>query len=468
MKTNLLSSPRRHPSLGPQSSPMRGDIETPSIKRGAHIARTLDFAAKPNILSRSPPQLERTPVKRTPHKQARGSAKSQRSSSDRKRTIQPVFELNDDIDQDPEGDNEQDDGDGASREDSFQPVDYDEEPTQNMSGGSPSEVLRSYSEEEEPAEMIDYSPEPPKATKQAAKRGRGRPPKLSSPVLGNDEPLARPPKRSRQENGEEQPKKKSKTAKEPAIEKKQRGRPRKENNPAQPTRKPRPEVSSPAEVKHMPPRPKRHHGLFLQRREAPGESSEVKQTRSGRNSIKPLAYWKNEKIEWNPSEDIETKVSLLTIKEVTRVDELSPERKRHAGSRSKSKAKRKVEESEDEEFEPWEEEPGRIQGDIRVWDPEDATGMESQEQEEEIAISASAIVTRPVAGSSFTFAKTLNLDFFGTGMVDIPPQGMKKMKNSRKMQMVFFVHEGKVKVVVNDTEFRISKGGMWQVPRGMS
>jgi centromere protein C len=51
-------------------------------------------------------------------------------------------------------------------------------------------------------------------------------------------------------------------------------------------------------------------------------------------------------------------------------------------------------------------------------------------------------------------------------MVDLPPGAVKKPKNSRKMQMVFFVYYGRVQVTVNDNVFRIGKGGMWQVPRG--
>jgi glyoxylate utilization-related uncharacterized protein len=51
-------------------------------------------------------------------------------------------------------------------------------------------------------------------------------------------------------------------------------------------------------------------------------------------------------------------------------------------------------------------------------------------------------------------------------MVEIPPDGYKRMKNSRKMQMVFFVHEGKVTVDIEDVQFGMTKGGVWQVPRG--
>ena len=62
----------------------------------------------------------------------------------------------------------------------------------------------------------------------------------------------------------------------------------------------------------------------------------------------------------------------------------------------------------------------------------------------------------------------MTLPFFGSGMVEIPPDGYKRMKNSRKMQMVFFVHEGKVTVDIEDVQFGMTKGGVWQVPRGES
>jgi hypothetical protein len=101
----------------------------------------------------------------------------------------------------------------------------------------------------------------------------------------------------------------------------------------------------------------------------------------------------------------------------------------------------------------------------------------------DIAFSSSSIVTRDVAGSAFQYAKIMTLPFFGSGIVELPPDGFKRAKNSQKMQMVFFVHEGKVLVTVGPkaiaqkggaainsemNEFAISKGGVWVVPRGMS
>lgn len=77
---------------------------------------------------------------------------------------------------------------------------------------------------------------------------------------------------------------------------------------------------------------------------------------------------------------------------------------------------------------------------------------------------------RDISGAEFRFAKTLTLPFFGSGIVDLPPGGAKRSKNSRKMQMVFFVFYGRVTVEVGTpvTRFGIGKGGQWQVPRGMS
>jgi centromere protein C len=92
--------------------------------------------------------------------------------------------------------------------------------------------------------------------------------------------------------------------------------------------------------------------------------------------------------------------------------------------------------------------------------------MNSEEVEEEIALSSTAIVTRDISGAGFKFAKTLTMPFFGSGVVDLPPGSVKKPKNSRKMQMMFFVFYGRVEVTVNESTFRIGKGGMWQVPRG--
>ncbi|KAK2624312.1 hypothetical protein QTJ16_006262 [Diplocarpon rosae] len=241
-----------------------------------------------------------------------------------------------------------------------------------------------------------------------------------------------------------------------------------------PTRKPKlapvAEAESP-QIPRGPPMPRNNRGLFILRRETPLEGAGSKQTRSGRNSIKPLAYWKNERVEWSEDvhEDAMGDFLLPRIKGVVRVEEVDQPRRKAGRSKSKAPKVKTVEpesDDDDEDAEPWELEPGRIFGEVRSWNPEDPSGAEAEEVQEEIALSSAAIITRDIPNADFKFAKTLTLPFFGSGMVDLPPRSMKKAKNSRKMQMVFFVFFGRVQVIVNDNIFSIGKGGMWQVPRG--
>lgn len=48
----------------------------------------------------------------------------------------------------------------------------------------------------------------------------------------------------------------------------------------------------------------------------------------------------------------------------------------------------------------------------------------------------------------------------------MPPGGVKKPKNSKKMHMVFFVYRGRVQVDISGVQFSVGKGGVFQVPRG--
>lgn len=216
--------------------------------------------------------------------------------------------------------------------------------------------------------------------------------------------------------------------------------------------------SSPVQIQRGPPRP-RQNGLFILRRETPALSSfPAARVGLGRPGIKPSAYWRNE------DEEGDTIFEPAAPQPASRREEPSSPPN---GARKSSK--REIEEQVEEELdlaEPWETEPGCINGLIKEWNASDKSGDTVMERDDEIALSGPAIITRPIPGSEVQFAKTLTLPFFGSGMVDLPPGAIKKPKNSRKMQMVFFVHKGNVKVTVNGNEFRISVGGMWQVPRG--
>ena len=215
--------------------------------------------------------------------------------------------------------------------------------------------------------------------------------------------------------------------------------------------------SSPVQIQRGPPRP-RQNGLFILRRETPALSSiPAARVGLGRPAIKPSAYWRNE------DEEGDTVFEAAAPQDRTREEPSSPPQ--NNGKQNRREIEERIEEELDLS-EPWETEPGRINGLVKEWNTADKSGDAVMERDDEIALSGPAIITRPIPGSEVQFAKTLTLPFFGSGMVDLPPGAVKKPKNSRKMQMVFFVHKGNVKVTVNGNEFRISAGGMWQVPRG--
>ncbi|KAM0713500.1 hypothetical protein Q7P37_010462 [Cladosporium fusiforme] len=219
------------------------------------------------------------------------------------------------------------------------------------------------------------------------------------------------------------------------------------------------------------------------RASTPFEDAHQRMSRSGRPILKPLKHWAGESYVWKNGE----------VEGIIRADEVKAPR----GGKKKARGRRRApraggrgianelgdiaEESDTESTVPddWEDQVGVIAGTVAAWDPDAQTGNPDAPIREDIAFASSSILTRDVAGSAFQYAKIMTLPFFGSGIVELPPDGFKRAKNSRKMQMVFFVHEGKVLVTVGPptvdssgqepetNEFAISKGGVWVVPRGM-
>ncbi|KAK1774820.1 kinetochore CENP-C fungal-like protein, partial [Copromyces sp. CBS 386.78] len=250
-----------------------------------------------------------------------------------------------------------------------------------------------------------------------------------------------------------------------------------------------------------PPLPK-SRGLVINRREVPGDSNAIIRTRSGRHSFKPLAYWRNEHVDYEYQEDEfvadhapkassssqgskqvrKRKFVLPTIKEVVRVEEEAVDFSRGRSTKGTKRsttttasrrggAAQQKDQQDPAPPEPWELSPGILGGDVVTWFPSHefhppALDDEVEVQEKQLAISGRAIRTQKVKDAAFRYAKTVNEGFFGAGVVDLPPGAVKRPKNSRKMFMTFFVYTGRVLVTVNETVFRIGRGGMWFVPRG--
>ena len=371
-------------------------------------------------------------------------------------------------------------------------------------------VIEEEEEEEEEAEVQGQEPDeddeeeerqatpPPKSRRGPAAKGKAP---AAAPAHGPNKrrsleeengPSPEPqPKRQRTEASkkpEPKPKVTTKRVIEPPPEQKsaKKGRPKAS------------EAHEPGDVSQVmtsrrPPLPK-SRGLLINRRTETlnDPSSGMFRTRSGRTSFKPLAYWRNERVEYEKDESLDPfvgrggkssapkKFVLPVIKEVVRVEEAEPEVRRRSGGGRKGKrsggrkrrSRSEYEESDDDEgpADSWEVDPGYVTGEVVVWQPEyewnpPAPNDLVSVMDKQLAISAQAIKTTEVVGGEFRYAKVFSEGFIGAGVVDLPPGAVKRLKNSRKVFMIFFVHKGRVLVTVQETSFRISKGGIFIVPR---
>jgi len=466
-KTHLNSPARRNPSLGPVSSPVRGSIVEPRSASAPRndVRRMLDFSTGDTGYT-----VESANNNRGSSAKARpGTGKLGKAPviTPAKRPFEAAAEEEEEEDDLPDQVQGEDSAIHSALEDSYQVNGFDDD---NM----PVEEEAGLEEEPLPAstkasvKVAREEKVKAKTTKAIAaqqhivKRGRGRPSKKEL-VVGEAE-VAKPGRKKRTSDVSMAPESEHTAAsKAGAAPKAKAGRKRVKLAPIEEN------VDSP-QISRAPTLP-RNNGLAILRRETPaaGNGNTFTRTKSGRTSYQPLAFWRNERAEYEDEEfdDGGRKFMTHKVREVVRVDEPPPRERGTWKAKYKSKtAKKQTIEPEEEPAEPWELEPGKVYGDVVVWDPEDPAGAHGEEREDEIALSYAAINTRPVADASFQFAKTLTLPFFGSGVVDLPPGSIKRQKNSRKMQMAFFVFTGRVKASVNGVEFRISKGGMFQVPRG--
>ncbi|KAK8257968.1 kinetochore CENP-C fungal-like protein [Phyllosticta capitalensis] len=209
-----------------------------------------------------------------------------------------------------------------------------------------------------------------------------------------------------------------------------------------------------------PPPPRDAKSSHILRATTPFDDSDVKTTRSGRASVKPLAYYLGEKIEYSHDRQ--------NLGIIRAEDNELPKRSRRGPSKGKKRKGAASAASEEPELplEPWEKGAGIIAGYLNEWDDKKGISLEESAQQQDIAYAANKIQTRDVADTEFRYAKIMGTPFMAAGMVDIPPNGIKRKKNSRRMHIVFCVLEGKVTATVGDTQFGINRGGVFVVPRG--
>ena len=357
IKTNIGSSPRR--SLGPLSSPTRLPNGATPIQSISHPPK-LNLSQNSNRIvtpstdgsirkGRKPPPKRIEKVAESSKGKKRAFDLSQADETDDDERVesgingdiditQPGLELNGDAGADEDGEENRDvdenvNGDAGADEDGEENKDVDEN---RDSDGN---------------ENFEEQVDPPAAAVEEDQEAEEPPPKRRK---GGKRLL------SQQEN--------SKKMKPPP--------------------KPKPKPAANSAVKRTVPKVKptqqgeaipRAKSLFATRSETPADDSGAIRLKSGRTSIKPLAYWKGERVLLGEGR-VEGKVHILpSIKEVVRIDEIElskPKRRAKKVVRSKARKSRKAEEGEDEEEEEdedereaWEAETGIMHAQVMAWDP---------------------------------------------------------------------------------------------------
>ncbi|KAI0900505.1 Mif2/CENP-C like-domain-containing protein [Annulohypoxylon nitens] len=508
IKTHLQSPARQNPNIAHTSSPARGSIVTaPEHSPPKAVNRRLDFSQGPSLKGARPQVNGNSKVngaKARIGKLTNNHARAQDSDDDdddailrgRRKQPQQEEEEDDQEEEDMQGidaggdemdlvEEEQDEPEPEPEEEQIQEAEPTP-PTKKRRGRKPKSPVQ---EEEETSTAAAQSKE---AEGEPAKKQRGRPAK-GVQSKKSPEPTKQPTKRRRSErnsgssNVEEQGEEEQEDNVEERGTKRQRNdksehkaissKPTATKEKGKPGRKRKSSgigVDEPV-VQRGPPLPK-GRGLVTLHRE---EEDNMRTTRSGRHSYKPLQFWKGERILYDDEhqdifEDKKQRFMIPTVAGIIRKTDIADQpRKRRAGRPPKGGNKRGRRSStiveEEAERDDWEYDPGRVTGECIYWRPELENQPDNEElevAEEELAISEAAIQLKDIKDATFRFAKTLTMPFFGSGIVDMPPGSEKRTKNSRKMHMVFFVHSGSVEVTVAQTEFRIGKGGMWFVPRG--
>ena len=136
------------------------------------------------------------------------------------------------------------------------------------------------------------------------------------------------------------------------------------------------EPTSPAAFGKPKPR-----SLYVLRHETPAEDDGSRLLRSGRTSVKPIAYWRGERIVYGDTALEGKNIVLPAIKEVIRTEEVVHQRpkksyhRRGAGRPLQQRMLDDVDE-EDEDQEEWELAPGVLRAEVVQWDPVTQRGVE--------------------------------------------------------------------------------------------
>ncbi|KAK9388926.1 Mif2/CENP-C like-domain-containing protein [Lipomyces mesembrius] len=203
--------------------------------------------------------------------------------------------------------------------------------------------------------------------------------------------------------------------------------------------------------------------------------------RSSRTRMKPLEYWKNERIVYNLVRDEERGQAVPTIKSIIRAspeinEEVPESTKRKSDPTSLEtystpktvKTQRAIDSDVTSEFDLIDVSAGEE----IVKEVEEYPSGERITRRVAIPSTSLSYIAVSNESSNFEFVKTFEEEggFLATGVVRLPTNtGSKGCRRTRANALAFCVLEGTVKVVLNqEVTFKIQRSGHFLVPRGNS
>lgn len=179
------------------------------------------------------------------------------------------------------------------------------------------------------------------------------------------------------------------------------------------------------------------------------ESPKMEIRRSKRQRIKPLEFWRNERIVYGP-----TKIEVIRVPRSddneSGVGRNTKRRKRN----SKNTTLKKGEKNDDID------EVASAEGLAIDWET-------NEKITRRLIYTLSMYQTETIDNDGFKFQKTFSEgDFFSAGLIDIPKGRKKSGRNSNESAMVFFVFKGSVTFHLDTQTFTVKEGAQFFVPRG--
>ncbi|KAJ3300869.1 hypothetical protein HDU76_005995 [Blyttiomyces sp. JEL0837] len=204
------------------------------------------------------------------------------------------------------------------------------------------------------------------------------------------------------------------------------------------------------------------------RQDDDGDSDVVAVRRTSRNHIKPLEYWRNERVLYSYTKNETGEVVVPQAVEVIRgprEDELKPKKQKantesggHGRRRSYNRS-RGLESQDDDELDKSLEPKSKS---VLVIDSET-----NEEREMEIVCTPSMINPDIACQGNFVLQRTLKAgEHCGTGILDLPVGAEKPTKNSGTTAVVFYVIYGKVRISIHNSTFVLGKDSHFIVPPG--